>query len=683
MQVDRGITRGALVRRGAIAVGGLAAITATDARAQFPTPVEGEPFGVNVQDHGALPDGSTDSSEAFQSAHDAIVDTGGTILVPRGHYVLNTPLKFKRGNAGWVRLVGEGRGATLITPGPDNGQLAQFDKVDDYDTFQKIEIADLTFDADNRLGEGHVILGILPWHLPSSGSVPPQYQSRLHLNNIVIRRVHAHSIDLGLRYRTFGIHLSGAVESSDDSEQIKITDILLEDVQLDGSRTGHILIGTVKSGPLTDGRVNVFFDRIHLVRCSHDTGVVPQSFKAQANFQIGGAGYGGMVRLQDCYGANSADIGLEIDSMNDAVVVGCKMVDSWKNNYLIANFRPPLSIASQRYLYLGCTAQNLNLDPAIGGPDPHHWGLQGDDGTGHYAFGSMQLIGCQSLIDTPLANFSTRGTVVYAARARYREISIRDLDVGVENYAASNGGAEYPSLIDLCPLNAAQVRIDGVHFRLRGSRSGSGRLTLRFIRLGGPALASVENVVVEVLVEGMSTASDSHRVVEIGDSPGSSVQGSVRAIKVGTYSSKADVRGVVIASTSTLAVPTGSTIVATSCDFRGAPAGAGFDYDVHSTQRGRLIVRDIAGQRTSGNSGPPHKAQAVGPGPSPYRFVNTDPIVHDMVVAGGDVSGIDISEDNSAFFATGVKNGVFRIAPGGALRITYSAAPTLTRIPAR
>jgi hypothetical protein len=68
------------------------------------------PIMTNVRDYGARGDSVTDDSAAFVAAFNALpAATGGTIFVPRGNYVLNSPLTFSLKQ---VALVGE-EGATL------------------------------------------------------------------------------------------------------------------------------------------------------------------------------------------------------------------------------------------------------------------------------------------------------------------------------------------------------------------------------------------------------------------------------------------------------------------------------------------------------------------------------------------------------------------------------------------
>ena len=54
------------------------------------------PLVVNVRDKGAKGDGRTDDTEAIQAAIDEVGGTGGTVLVPRGTYMVDAVKKKRR-----------------------------------------------------------------------------------------------------------------------------------------------------------------------------------------------------------------------------------------------------------------------------------------------------------------------------------------------------------------------------------------------------------------------------------------------------------------------------------------------------------------------------------------------------------------------------------------------------------
>lgn len=70
----------------------------------------------------------------------------------------------------------------------------------------------------------------------------------------------------------------------------------------------------------------------------------------------------------------------------------------------------------------------------------------------------------------------------------------------------------------------------------------------------------------------------------------------------------------------------------------------------------------------------------VSPGASPWVYQNLDMQDEKIAVTGGTVSAIAISGDASTYADTGATSGVWVLRPGEALKVTYSVAPTVTKI---
>ena len=72
---------------------------------------------------------------------------------------------------------------------------------------------------------------------------------------------------------------------------------------------------------------------------------------------------------------------------------------------------------------------------------------------------------------------------------------------------------------------------------------------------------------------------------------------------------------------------------------------------------------------------------AITPGASPYTYSNNvSCFTEDIVVAGGTVSAIEITRDGTTFYNVGSTAGMFTLNQGDKLKVTYSAAPTMTKI---
>lgn len=72
---------------------------------------------------------------------------------------------------------------------------------------------------------------------------------------------------------------------------------------------------------------------------------------------------------------------------------------------------------------------------------------------------------------------------------------------------------------------------------------------------------------------------------------------------------------------------------------------------------------------------------AVTPGASPFTYTNSGPNPAAPIVQGGTVGKLEYSRDGTTFYDLGVTAGLIYLASGDSVRITYTAAPTLTTIP--
>jgi len=68
-------------------------------------------------------------------------------------------------------------------------------------------------------------------------------------------------------------------------------------------------------------------------------------------------------------------------------------------------------------------------------------------------------------------------------------------------------------------------------------------------------------------------------------------------------------------------------------------------------------------------------------GSSPFSYQNTQTYPVDVIVSGGGVSQLEFSRDGATWYDTGSYYGLFGLSPSDQLRVTYTAAPTMTLIP--
>lgn len=96
-----------------------------------------------------------------------------------------------------------------------------------------------------------------------------------------------------------------------------VENIKIRNVDVYGGATGFQIMGAE----------NVWIDEITLENCSHDTGVIATEFYWSSNFIIGGYAWVGTVRLSNCVGKRSGDVGIEIDQPTIAYIKSCRIED--------------------------------------------------------------------------------------------------------------------------------------------------------------------------------------------------------------------------------------------------------------------------------------------------------------------------------------------------------------------
>jgi len=77
----------------------------------------------------------------------------------------------------------------------------------------------------------------------------------------------------------------------------------------------------------------------------------------------------------------------------------------------------------------------------------------------------------------------------------------------------------------------------------------------------------------------------------------------------------------------------------------------------------------------------PQPVASITVGASPFTYQNLDHYPEDIIISGGTVSSIAWSRDGSTYYNLGLTSGVFHLEPGEYLQVTYTAAPTMTKVP--
>ena len=68
-------------------------------------------------------------------------------------------------------------------------------------------------------------------------------------------------------------------------------------------------------------------------------------------------------------------------------------------------------------------------------------------------------------------------------------------------------------------------------------------------------------------------------------------------------------------------------------------------------------------------------------GASPFSYTNADNFGEDIIINGGTVSSIEFTRDEATYYTTGLIAGIVNLSPGDTVRVTYTVAPTMTKVP--
>jgi len=455
-----------------------------------------------------------------------------------------------------------------------------------------------------------------------------------------------------------------------------------------GGDVGAAVIGTGVSGA-TNAGVEVYHDQIY-IDIDHDTGVIPSSGSSGgANVQIGSVGWGDYCEVR-VRGANSGDVGVEIDGMMTAVVTGT-IIDAKNAMFYARNFHPPRSVTAQKNTFQNTVAITRNVDKGtIGGTSKDY--AVGGDSTGNFAFGEFVMDNCQSQCETALADWTNSTAMFLSVDQMYvrrvKIIGTYKIGCSAMAQAAATGHIFiYNNLWTADPrgvLEVDAIAMDWagmlgtansgiVHEVLRMS-STSGQTTRRNI---GP---------VSIDASGITGAATNNtlKVIHDGVNASSFFVGPVHGMRatngsVGSWTAM----NLWIANANFHTGGTNSKTILADGDSSLWTSSAGNDYQFSSAQYGMIKIVRIAGRRATGS--PFVLPTSVTPPGSGVAYQNPDGFDELITSTGGTLTGnLLISPDNfTTTLDLGAQAGTFLLPAGWYMKFgtSYSGAPTITKSP--
>ncbi|HXU04231.1 MAG TPA: hypothetical protein VN903_24895 [Polyangia bacterium] len=309
---------------------------------------------------------------------------GGTVIIPPGTWVWESVPALPKNLTGQLKIVGAPGATIQLTAAAP--RFLDFNKTAAGDTFQNIEISDLTIDANNIGGIQHVIIGTRS---------PGTQMTDINLQSIAVRRIRAINIytdpaGVGTNNR-LGVWF---VVGRSAVGNFTIKDILVEDVRLEGGASGVVVAG---QNPSANAPVDI--DRVVISRCYHDTGVAPNLVGASNNFQIGGYATGRGGHIIDCYGNRCGDAGLEID-IGDCLVERTQIDNGLGSNFFVTLFSQQTNPGEQSVVFRKCSSRVTDAGSASA--NSFGWSIRTSAST--IALPHVKILDCEYMKDLSIHN---------------------------------------------------------------------------------------------------------------------------------------------------------------------------------------------------------------------------------------------------------------------------------------
>lgn len=500
---------------------------------------------------------ATDPAVAAQGAINTLGTNGGTILLA-GNLPWGSVPALPRSITGKPLAIRGAPGAkvTLSAAAP---RLFDFNKVADYDTFQNIEVSDLTVDVNNVGGQHHIIMGA---YIGGSSIL------RLNFDKIAVRRVRVLNVptDPTLTNHRRGIHLVTLHAASGEGTQTTVKNILIEDYRQEGGNAAIEIAGTA-TGALATG-CNTFVDNIIVNRWYHDLGSVQSSGFASSNVQIGGRGQLGSCYVGNGYGRGSGDIAIEIDCPRSATVENVVIEDSFQSGLYFGNYTSPANTSENTFV-----ARNVVHRKVASTSAASRLLNIFVNGTVNIPCGQVELNNCKCYQHTAEAA-SVPGWAVNigdTASAGLEKLTIRDCHFTSDAISTSSNFSRSAISCSSRGTTCAVV-IDNVWVKQVGTVSAN-TLTDAALSFGnGSFVVRVDGLFVDSTLTG-NAASAMQAVNLAASGSTTTIKGTFKNVNILNLTGGASNRGFVVRGTGFLTIPAGQIIAIENCDLRGATSG--------------------------------------------------------------------------------------------------------------
>lgn len=617
---------------------------------------------------GVLDFGDDDAGYVLSQVIDQLGAAGGLVHFVSGAFPWSTTPAIPASITG--KLTIRGAAATTVTLSTAAPRFLDFDRTSDHQTFRNIEISDLTVDCNNVGGSHHIVVGTL---------IAGATQQRMNLKNIAVRRVTVTNAptDSTLTNHRLGVWLVVNHPTTSEATQDEISNIVIEDYRQAG---GNAAVGVAANGGGATSQANVYLDNIQIRRVYHDLGATPTTFWASSIVQVGGTGFGGSCWIEDVQGYNSGDIGIEVNAFTHATVRNCTMEDCYTSCFYVNNFNSPKYPNAQKITFENCHSRKILVNGGLTTAK----GFEIGSSSAYQSIGTVELRDCSHVNKTVSM---VAGDAYSSGTANLIRHQIIDgFRVDIEGFDMTITGSNFHSAAVLvgAPASATtRVTLSDIDITVSGTRNAQSTQSLFLYGLSfrggsnGTHWVDGRNLIFDLTqTNAVSTSMQCVRLAYPGTTP--KIGGRLSHGKIAATSGDSAAIGVRVDGTSALLID--RVLDFDYWDFNGLPGSGGTEISFQdATNKPSVSFQHTRWRQTKH----PLASSAITPSGSPYSYQNLDGYPQNVVVQGGTVSKVEYSVDNSTFTDLGVTAGSFRVEPGDYLRVTYTGAPTMTKIPNR
>jgi hypothetical protein len=451
-----------------------------------------------------------------------------------------------------------------------------------------------------------------------------------------------------------------------------IEDIIIDDLYVTGCLQAVGIVG-IKSGTWT-GEPDIFADNITVRNLHHDIGSVPTGFTGSAHVHIGNRAQVGRVSVENVYGYGSRDVGIEVNNFQDARVTNAVFEEYNGYAVLFVNHRAPRRLRDQQAIARNVSGRHLAANGAVISNACSVVAVV-TSAVSTQPIGSIVVQGGKYYRDVPsLTSSSLSGIAVLLGTVECRSFTVEDFESHLDaiNHTDTATGANPRPFYFDPRTSTCQVRLRRCLSVASGTAAaGATAVNLYHFQVNGLAVLDVDDIAARMEITGASDFG--HRLMQIGNLSGSNIRGTVRRAKV-LSAAATQPRGIVVSGTGSLTIP--NELRFEDGDFSAMPSPS-IDVFVDATQATKVRLEGIKWRVF------PLPPVGVTVGTSPWVYQATQGYRETLIVSGGTVSLIEFSRDGATWFGLGETAGMFVLDPGDRLRITHTAAPTVTRIPAK